>query len=89
MAFGVSLGTAAASIAVSRVSTTDISYSLRVAYLQKIVQGSKIEVLANQAGERTTPTLVAYRDGKKVRLLSGHRKRVSGLCCPAKTIHFC
>ena len=58
--FGIALGTASASIALNKVRERDGKKSTPCCWL---TQGSKTEILANHAGERTTPTLVSYRYG--------------------------
>ena len=60
--FGIALGTASASIALSKVREI-WKKSIPCCWL---TQGSKTEILANHAGERTTPTLVSYRDSAEV-----------------------
>ena len=57
--FGIALGTASASIALNKVRERDG----KIYPCCWLTQGSKTEILANHAGERTTPTLVSYRYG--------------------------
>ena len=89
--FGIALGTASASIALSKVREI-WKKSIPCCWL---TQGSKTEILANHAGERTTPTLVSYRDSAEVghvtsrgALYSAHTPG-SGSCSQAITASEC
>ena len=68
--FGLCFGNACATVAAYSVSTLDsLPKILTCAHPLKfdvILQGGKREVLANEFGERTTPTLVTYLENEKV-----------------------